>query len=96
MQYLTADDGQRRTVRAMRGRFAAFDFGTIREFLRNAYPGAAIASPLESMPAGGRSVVVYVSPRRDGVGRMRYGFQLWGIAPTEERDDGKDGTTAAG
>lgn len=53
-----------------------------RKAIESVYPGRKIASPLESM-AKCLVLGVYVSPRKDGNGRIAGNFQLWGVERTE-------------
>lgn len=82
MRYIVVFDGEVLAGnKPMRGEFKQFTYGAIRLFLTELFPNHMIASPLEDMPPGGRVLGVYVSPNKEGVGRIDHNFQQWAVAP---------------
>jgi len=79
MNYLVVRDGESIHAKAMRGDFAVFHYPAIRKFLEQLYPNKPIASPLEDLPTNSHIVTVYVSPNKQGHGRINYNFQQWGV-----------------
>jgi hypothetical protein len=51
-----------------------------RELLERAFPGWLLASPLDPYPRGAvecKVVAVFISPNKNGVGRMASDVKLW-------------------
>lgn len=53
-------------------------YDLIRPLLEAHYPGRKLASPLEFLP-GGLVLGVYLSPDKEGFGRVGGNFMLWSV-----------------
>lgn len=51
----------------------------VRQVLELQYPGKEISSPLGFLP-NGLVLGVYLSPNKEGLGRIAGNFQLWSVA----------------
>lgn len=49
--------------------------------IESVYPNRKIASPLDTMP-NGLILMVYLSPNREGLGRIAGNFLLWSVERT--------------
>jgi hypothetical protein len=63
----------------MRGEHKTFDYATVWRILQRHFPGRLIYSPLDTPPGKCRVVSVWVSPSRDGVGRIDQQFHEWAV-----------------
>jgi hypothetical protein len=58
------------------------EYSAVRAALEEQYPGFEISSPLGFLP-GGLVLGVYLSPNKEGQGRIGGNFQLWSVKRQE-------------
>lgn len=54
------------------------EYADVRAALEKVYPGKQVYSPLDHCP-GGTVLAAYISPNKEGEGRIVWNFQLWSV-----------------
>ena len=77
--YLILHDGKPFNAGRVRANIV-LDYGVMRFALEQRYPGRTIKSPMEKFEKGDTVVSVYLSPDKNGVGRIDK-FYEWLVGP---------------
>ncbi len=71
----------------MRGKYKTFSYPTVRNLLEEKYPGRTVYSPLETAKGKFMVVAVWVSPSKDGTGRIEQQFHEWAVQELDNASD---------